>query len=351
MAQKRIFLHIGTHKTATTTIQAGCCDNRPELLKAGWLYPETGMYLFGQHNVAWEMCSGHEQPWNHVNHWVRFRPEWGGMSELLAEIEASPAQNVILSSEDFDGMQTERIYQLREHFKAYRVEVIVYLREQASFLQSAWAQFVKSGYVIEDFHTFIDRMLSSDDEVLRYFGAYDLFLQPWMDVFGPEQVHPKPFSRDTFRGHIFHDFLITCEVPDAEQYPIPSNQNVSPGLKTLELVRSMGQDIESIEKRRLITRFIHHLGNEKQWNDGKLNLIDEKLHHCIQERFIKANQFLNEHFGNGQPFFAPTFKEKPLSTFDKVNMPGEEWEEIARSIATYFINENLDAVGRRGNWK
>jgi hypothetical protein len=351
MTRQRIFLHIGTHKTATTTIQAGCCDHRADLLKDGWLYPNTGMYLFGQHNVAWQMCSGHEQPWNHVNHWVRFRPERGGLTELLAEIAASSAQNIILSSEDFDGLQTERIQQLGEHLKEFDVEVIVYLREQAFFLQSAWAQFVKSGYVVEDFHAFIDRMLSSDDTVLRYFGAYDLFLQPWMDVFGAEHVHPKSFSRDSFNGHIFQDFLRTCEVPDVERFSIPSNQNISPGFKTLELIRLMGLGIEAMEKRSLITRFIQHMGKEKQWNCDKLNLIDTKLHRRIQERFVKANQFLSEQFGDGQPFFTAPFEEKPLSTFDKASMTGEEWEEIARAIATYFINEKLDYNDHRVNWK
>jgi hypothetical protein len=351
MTQRRIFLHIGTHKTATTTIQAGCCDNRAALLASGWLYPETGMYIFGQHNVAWEMCSGHEQPWNHVNHWVRFRPERGGMTELLAEINAFPAQNVILSSEDFDGLQTERIQQLGEHLKEFHVEVIVYLREQASFLQSAWAQFVKSGYVIEDFHTFIDRMLTSGDEVLRYFGAYDLFLAPWLEVFGVENVHPKPFSRDAFKGHIFHDFLRACEVPDVERFAIPSSQNISPGYKTLEMIRLMGLEIDSMEKRSLITRFIQRMGTEKQWDTGKLNLVDMKLHDRIQARFTKANQFLSEQFRDGQPFFAAAFTDQPLSTFDKGSMTGEEWEEIARAIATYFIRENLGFNDRRGNWK
>lgn len=342
MAQKRIFLHIGTHKTATTTIQKGCCDNRAALLAAGWLYPTTGMYLYGQHNVAWEMCSGHEQPWNHVNHWVRFRPEWGGITELIAEIEASPAQNVILSSEDFDGLQTDRIHQLREHLQAYQVEVIAYLREQSSFLQSAWAQFVKCGYIVESFEAFIDRMLASSDDVLRYFGAYDVFLQPWIDAFGIEHVHPKYFSRDAFKGHIFHDFLLTCQVPVVENFVIPNSQNISPGYKTLEVTRSIVRDINAIEKRGLVTHFVQRLGKRENWDAGKLNLIDADLHERIQARFVKANQFLQHQFCQGEAFFDSQFTEMPISQFDREQMTSEEWEAITRSVVSFLVNEHVD---------
>lgn len=349
--RRRIFLHIGTHKTATTTIQKGCCDHRAALLEAGWLYPTTGMYIYGQHNVAWEMCSGHPQPWNHVNYWVRYRPEWGGMQQLLDEIENSTAPNVIISSEDFDGLQTERIFQLRDRLKDFQVEVIVYLREQASFLQSAWAQFVKSGYIVESFPAFVDRMLASGDEVLRYFGAYDAFLQPWMDAFGADSVHPRQFSRDVFRGHVFHDFLACCGVPNPEGYQIPDNQNISPGYKSLEMIRLMGQDVESLEKRSVIARYLQHLGQEMKWDHGKLNLIGAQTHDRIQARFSAANRFLQEKFNSGEPFFSGLFKESALSQFNIQDMPSEEWEEIARSIATYFVNERLEFVDHRGEWK
>lgn len=351
MAQKRIFLHIGIHKTATTTIQAGCTQNRAALLEAGWLYPETGTYLFGQHNVAWEMCEGHEQPWNQVNQWVQFHPDWGGMRELLAEIHSSPAPNIILSSEDFDGCQTDRIQRIREHFKDFDVEVIVYLREQASFLQSAWAQFVKSGYVVEPFEVFIDRMLASSDEVLRYFGAYDVFLQPWMDIFGAAHVHPKHFSRDAFKGHIFHDFLLECQLSDVERFDIPRSQNISPGYKTLEMARLMAKDITEMEKRGTITHFIERMGKAKQWDAGKLNLITLELHQRVRDRFAKSNQFLLDHFTDGDPFFGASFSEKPLSVFDKQSISGEEWEEIARSITTYFIQEHFVTMNLYDAWK
>lgn len=342
MSAKRIFLHIGTHKTATTTIQKGCVENSAALLSAGWFYPATGMFMVGQHNIAWEMASGHEQPWNHINYWVRFRPEWRGVDALKEEIDASSAENVILSSEDFDGLQTERIQLLADKLSTYTVEVIVYLREQASLLQSAWAQFVKSGFITLNFASFLDEMLTASSEKLRYFGAYDLFLQPWMDAFGSEHVHPKQFSRDAFQRNVFHDFLLECKVPDVERYTIPENQNISPGLKCLELIRILGSKVETMEQRCRLSRVIQYYIDENGCSEGKLNLIDRDIHDRVHAHFDKANQWVGDRFFDGESLFQNNFKEKPLSMFDKSEMTEVEWEALSVSVVGNLLNKYIE---------
>lgn len=342
MSAKRIFLHIGTHKTATTTIQKGCVENRMELQSAGWFYPATGMYMVGQHNIAWEMAAGHEQPWNHINFWVRFRPEWGGIDALKEEIDASPVENIILSSEDFDGLTSERIQLLGEKLSSYTVEVIVYLREQASLLQSAWAQFVKSGFITLNFASFLDEMLTASSEKQRYFGAYDLFLQPWMDVFGSEHVHPKRFSRDAFQGNIFHDFLLECKVPDVEQYTVPENQNISPGLKCLDLIRILGSKVETMEQRSKLSRVVLRYYFENDCKEGKLNLIDREIYDRVHSHFDKTNHWVGDRFFDGEVLFCDSFKEKPLSTFDKNAMIGEDWERFSASVIGHLLNKYIE---------
>ncbi|MCD4754003.1 MAG: hypothetical protein K8R40_13115 [Anaerolineaceae bacterium] len=347
MSAKRIFLHIGTHKTATTTIQKGCVGNSTALQGAGWFYPTTGMFMVGQHNIAWGMASGHEQPWNHINYWVRFRHEWGGIDALKEEINASPEENIILSSEDFDGLRTGRIQLLADKLSSYDVEVIVYLREQASLLQSAWAQFVKSGFITVDFAGFLDGMLAASSEKQRYFGAYDLFLQPWMDAFGAEHVHPKRFSRDAFQGNVFHDFLLECKVPDVERYTIPENQNISPGLKCLELIRILGSKVETMEQRSKLSRVIQQYIDENGCNECKLNLIDRSIYDRVHSHFDKANQWVGDRFFDGESLFRDSFNEKPLSTFDKSDMTEVEWEALSMSVVGNLLNKCIEQSKER----
>lgn len=338
MGQKRIFLHIGTHKTATTTIQAGCIENHASLLESGWLYPATGIFLYGHHNIAWEFLTDHHPlSWNQIEAWAQFRPKLGGMNDLLAEINASPAQNVILSSENFDQFPTQCIHSLRDSLTDYQVEIVVFLREQGAFLQSAWAQFVKTGYITQDFYSFIEEKLSSRDEVLRYFGAYDLFLKPWINSFGKEHVHPIPFGGE----NIFHNFLEQCEVPISGAYEVPEDQNVSPGHKTLEMIRYLTKDIVSLKGRVNVIRFVKHIANENHWDTVELNLIDAALCRRVQSRFAAANQFLSDQYCPGKLFFKEGFVEKPLNSFDLSSIPASEWETIAYAMATYFGNEHF----------
>ena len=84
-------MHCGTYKTATSKIQNRAWEHRSNLLAQGWLYPASGIDLdepevgfrhaplvFGYHDLA----------------------SWTPMVEaLVAEIEASPADRVLLSSE------------------------------------------------------------------------------------------------------------------------------------------------------------------------------------------------------------------------------------------------------------
>ena len=346
MSKKKIFLHIGTHKTATTTIQKGCCENREALLAAGWLFPQTGMYMYGHHNLAWEMCSGNEQPWNHINSWVRFRPEWGNFEQLIEEIEQSTAENVILSSEDFDGLTTERIERLGTLLADYCVEVIVYLREQASFMQSAWAQFVKSGFITISYSSFVDQMLNSAPEIRRYFGAYDLFLLPWMDVFGAEHVHPKRFSRDAFRGHFFYDFLWECQLMRVEEFVVPINQNISPGYKCLEVMRLLGSQVDTMENRSKLVRFVQRYGHEHGWDIEKLNLIDQQVFDKVSGYYADVNQWVSDHFFDGKSLFG-AFIPKPISTFNKQDLIQSEWEELTQETIAYLLNNEVPVSAER----
>ena len=338
--KKRIIIHIGTHKTGSTTIQKGCCDNRERLRANGWLFPVTGMYIFGQHNIAWEMASGNAQPWNWIGEWVSYRPEWGGIEQLLAEIEEAEVETTILSSEDFDGLQTERIQLLRERLAGFSVDIVVYLREQASLLQSAWAQFVKSGFIILPFPAFVDEMLAAPAELQRYFGAYDRFLQPWREVFGAEHVQVRFLSRDLFHDNIFYDFLRTCGVANVEQYQVPDDQNVSPGLKSLTLICLLNQGMDSMQKRSQVARLVREFANQQGWNDAKLNLISDDIYHKVHVHFAESNAWMEGHY-HGWQAVVDSFQPKPLSYFDLSAMTFEEMLAISQYVLARLVNDNV----------
>lgn len=86
---KKLFVHIGTHKTGTKSIQQWLHDHS-EYLSTQIFVPQTGMTpgFTGHHNLAWEAV---QEP--------SFKPEYGTINDMLASLQGERA---VISSEDFE---------------------------------------------------------------------------------------------------------------------------------------------------------------------------------------------------------------------------------------------------------
>ena len=132
----KLVLHIGTHKTATTTIQNTFAANSGLLAQHGVIYPRFSR-VTGHHGL--------------VPNWPRMpRPYHlpGGSLETLAKIASHHADSddtVFLSSEEFSRIRhLAEIGRIRDAFAEFdRVEVVCVLRTQWQFLQSVYLQISK----------------------------------------------------------------------------------------------------------------------------------------------------------------------------------------------------------------
>ncbi len=134
----KVVLHIGTHKTATTTIQDTFAQNATLLAEHGVIYPRIGRAT-GHHGLVAD--------WNR---WLQaYALPDGALAWLtqLAREHAGGEATVLLSSEEFSRAQPEA----RVDFAAIRaalsafdeIEVVCVLREQWQFLQSIYLQISK----------------------------------------------------------------------------------------------------------------------------------------------------------------------------------------------------------------
>ncbi|MBN1638303.1 MAG: hypothetical protein JW866_05015, partial [Ignavibacteriales bacterium] len=74
-----LFIHIGSHKTGTTTIQYALHLNSQKLLQSGYRLPMSGRPVrcsAAQHNLCWEIRSDR-----------RFDPQFGTWNDLINEID------------------------------------------------------------------------------------------------------------------------------------------------------------------------------------------------------------------------------------------------------------------------
>lgn len=131
----RLVLHIGTHKTATTTIQDTFWNNSDLLETHGIVYPRLGKTT-GHHGLVMD--------WSNLPEIYRLADGSAGTLRRLAETWADRDVTVVLSSEELSrGDPAARVdfSELRAAADGFdRVEVVCFLRAQWQFLQSIYLE-------------------------------------------------------------------------------------------------------------------------------------------------------------------------------------------------------------------
>ncbi|MHB8232145.1 MAG: hypothetical protein ACYDDB_04520 [bacterium] len=84
--KKKLFLHIGTHKTGTTALQSLLATNDRLLSNSGVLFPSAGRIgkYSGHHNIAREL-----------NDEVSFKEKYGTLERLCREIKKSKSKKFL----------------------------------------------------------------------------------------------------------------------------------------------------------------------------------------------------------------------------------------------------------------
>jgi hypothetical protein len=148
----KLFLHLGTHKTGTTTVQKAMSDNRDILARAGVYWPKTGV---PNHKTQW----GH-----HDLAYALRRPETAGLwTELRKECDTAGLENVFVSSEEFYNLPTPHMpgiapfKHIAQAFAGYQIHPVIYLRPQADLLESLYNHNVKSVGETDDLFAFASR--------------------------------------------------------------------------------------------------------------------------------------------------------------------------------------------------
>lgn len=198
MVEPRWVLHVGNHKTGTSALQYLLWRNRRRMRRRGVLYPETGLEAGVSHGPLAEGCKP-----------VFHDPSAAAATRaaLLAEVAGSRAHTVVLSSEVFlEHPRTAAV--VRDWLPAHAdVTILVYLRNQADWLQSVMDEVVRNPY----------RRFTGDLRDLREYRNrhhdYATLLEPWVEAFGAHRLLLR--SYDAIRGGagLFPDLLDILGLP------------------------------------------------------------------------------------------------------------------------------------------
>lgn len=223
----KLILHVGTHKTATTTLQATFALNRRLFEKNGIIFPSLAKHLVSRRKEA----PGHHSltlDWVPLKKPYLLRTDTASIWKKLSDTYAHTDKTVVLSSEEFSRNQPVAVDHkvIREHISAFdEVQVVAVLRNQVGFAQSLYAQVSRAGKA-PDLGRFIQHGLTRHNAAglkLDYNVLYDQLLRG----FAPEEIRLLSFEqavkhKDGFIG-AFLD-LLDCELTASDLAQIPANR-------------------------------------------------------------------------------------------------------------------------------
>jgi len=237
MPTKSVYLHIGTHKTGSTSIQRFLARADEVLAEQGILYPEAGRpdtnwsTQYGQHELYWSIVGkrgiGDEQVWDN----------------LRREMEEHPDQRVVISAEGFEECTSDEIGRIVNHLESHPIRIIVYLRPPLQFLRSAYAQRVKSGTCSGPFVRFVREMTSRCNylDLVSRWEQFDAITSVDIRLF--DKVKSSPGLEASFADAVGIDFeeVQTFVRPPANASPPDDLIQIARWINTLEAFGGEGK--------------------------------------------------------------------------------------------------------------
>ena len=218
-----LFLHVGPHKTGTTSIQKFLMDNQAELFKSNLVYPKRYMKIYGHHDfrnlLDKQNLSNEDIDFFGQNH------------------------NFLLSSEDFISLGKEQFEYLRHSIENKKVVVIFSWRRASFKLYSIWQETIKHG-ATESFYSYYHSHLARPAQSQML--SADLKLNMLTHVFGKDNVKVLDYDESEQNNSLIQDFLTVCGVSWSEGF-IKSDENSNAVNRSMDVT-----DIEIIRALNLI---------------------------------------------------------------------------------------------------
>jgi hypothetical protein len=240
--QRKIYIHIGAHKTGTTSLQRILSANAPALAAEGILYPASCTFYHAQHRLSFAAKKAMDPRRRDI---PDLKTE---LSELIAEIRASACPRVIVSSEEFFSAPAAAIAEIGAALGDFDVEIVAVIRRPDTLFCSLYNQKIKqleTGFRAH-YRAFIDTpaKLSADLDFAACLGRWD-------GVFGGDRIRLLLYedaaqSFDLFMGHV-------GLASDGGNFTRPDGPvNAAIPVKLLEFIRLTKHVAMSMEKRRVL---------------------------------------------------------------------------------------------------
>lgn len=290
MVGKQLYIHIGTHKTGTTTLQKMLLTNKRYLSNCGLYYPTSCMHR-AHHNVPWEIAND-----------PRWEKERGTLADLEKEIIINTYKIYLISSEDISRFSLKQTKILYENFKKYNPKIIVYIRNQFNYIVSSWSELIKNCKINISFDEYYEICLKETPNILNY----NFFLERWATIFGKENLIVKIFSKGT--KHLEESFLDIFNIDfDMQKIEIGDRLNISLSFQTLNVIRTLNKYTQNFgfSTRNNLRKEVIDMISHNYYKNKNLVLPKDRIELKVRASnfFEESNkQVAKDYFGRDQLF-------------------------------------------------
>ncbi len=322
---KRIFLHIGQPKSGTTALQRTFAAYNDSPANRFIHYPLNGRYgryqkkAVAHHNLAYELYVPKS-----------FRPNFGGWSDLQAEIDATEKDNVVISSEAFRRfLANAAAGKLRKLFPQYDCKVVLYLRPQWDYIESGYNQLIRFGRYRGNIGSFYEQQG-------RKLIDYQNIITAWSKAVGQDNIICLPFNKEVKTNGIVKHFIshalnMNVDVPSSE------TANTKAGLRALSAIRYCSARYKRrTGQEALPTKYIMMLSTLFRNYPGEVNdfsFMTPELRQKIYQESLETNKWLADRFpGFSSPEFLACADLERRDTVTKFPELSKEETELCDSL-------------------
>ena len=318
-------LHIGRHKAGTTALQYNLTKNSDVLARLGFCYPEMHP---GTSKIAHHTLSEIFRPRSPDG---LFAEALSNSLDLASRLKEMHFQSLILSSENF---QNTRPKNLQLVFDPTRCRVVVYVREQYEYAQSAYSQAVHARKITASFSSFI-----------REFNInYETFLSKWVSEFEPRELVVRVYARDQLINRdIVHDFCNINDIPVADFKTYTDNTNPGIGGPLLTFKREINKLPIPLKDLSVIYKPLGELAEQNQAFRQKPFLPNTEIK-SYRKQFVTSNNLVARSYFDRDNLFDISAPKSAYNEKNDVDFIGD----ICNALASTRVAPRLFQVLKKG---
>ncbi len=301
-----MYLHFGTHKTGSTSIQNFLIKNRSQLFKDDIFYPtfrinhnDKSVYSGLKHHQFGWYLSGNKS----------FSFEKRDIDIFVKSINDSKKSVIVSTEVLMESFNNNNLDKLRKYFPKKNIKPIVYLRRQDLFKESWYSELVTNSNE--------KRNINDHD---FYNLKYSELLDRLSDLFGRNNLIVRIFDFDKFIDrNLYYDFLTTISLKKFENYDFPLDSNIkipSECIKQLKILNNFF--CKSPEYKELKKTIIRNSRRYATLYDNS-NLLSYDNKKRILDELKDDNNYISEKYFNNEKIFNDVLMDSSEdSVFDDI---------------------------------